>query len=188
MKKLILLATLILSVSAFGADKYTIDPAHASVVFKINHMGFSNVYGMFGDISGDFTLDEKNPEQSSVNIVIKTDSVDTKNEKRNEHLKKADFFDAKLYPTITFKSTSVKKAGAKSYLVKGDLTLHGKTHPVTFNLERFRTGEDPMKKHRTGGETKLTIKRSDYGMGFMVGPEKVGDEVQIMISMEGIKD
>jgi polyisoprenoid-binding protein YceI len=102
-------------------------------------------------------------------------------------LKRADFFDAKLYPTITFKSTSVKKTGEKTYEVKGELSLHGKTRPVTLALTRFRTGLDPMGHQRTGGETKLTIKRSDYGMNFMVGPEKVGDEVDIWISLEGEK-
>jgi len=187
MKKLLVLAALSFSFAATAADKYNIDPAHTSVVFKIGHMGFSNVYGMFGDVSGDFSLDEKDPAKSSVNLTIKTDSVDTKNAKRDEHLKKADFFDAKLYPTITFKSTAVKKTGDKTYEVKGELTLHGKTKPVTLVLNRFRTGEDPMKKHRTGGETKFSIKRSDYGMNFMVGPEKVSDEVEIMVSLEGEK-
>jgi len=187
MKKLLLFAVLSLSVSALAADKYLVDPAHASVVFKIHHMGFSNVYGMFGDVSGDFNLDETNPDKSTMNIVIKTDSVDTKNEKRNEHLKKADFFDAKLYPTITFKSTSFKKLADKKYEVKGNLTLHGKTNPVTMELTRFNTGEDPMKKIHTGGETKLSIKRSQYGMNFMVGPDKVSDDVEIWISLEGVK-
>src|SRR5580704_4049176 len=130
MKRLLLFALFTFSIGALAADKYTIDPSHASVGFKINHQGFSNVYGMFGDVSGDFTIDEQNPEKSSMNVVIKTDSVDTKNPKRNEHLKKADFFDVKLYPTITFKSTSFKKVNDKSYIVKGDLTLHGKTKPV----------------------------------------------------------
>jgi polyisoprenoid-binding protein YceI len=175
-----------LSVGAFAADKYTVDSSHASVVFKINHMGYSNVYGMFGDVSGDFTIDEQSPDKSSMNILIKTDSADTKHAKRNEHLLKADFFDAKLYPTITFKSTSFKKTADKVYEVKGDLTLHGKKNPVSFTLNRFNTGEDPMRKHVTGGEAKFTIKRSAYGMNFMNGPGKIGDDVEIIVSLEGM--
>jgi polyisoprenoid-binding protein YceI len=187
MRIAILLAALTVSATSLAADQYTVDPSHASVVFKINHMGFSNVYGMFGDVSGDFTIDEQHPDKSNLNITIKTDSVDTKNAKRDEHLKKADFFDAKLYPTITFKSTSFKKTGGKTYAVKGDLTLHGKTKPISFTLTHFRTGDDPMRKHVTGGEAKFSLKRSDYGMNFMVGPEKVGDEVEIIVSLEGMR-
>jgi polyisoprenoid-binding protein YceI len=174
--------------SAFAAvDKYSVDNAHASVVFKINHMGFSNVYGMFGDVNGEVQFDEAKPDSSKMEFTIKADSVDTKNAKRDEHLRKPDFFDTKAHPTISFKSTAMKKIDGKTYDVKGDLSLHGVTKPISFKLTRFRTGKDPMGATKTGGEARFTIKRSEYGMKNMVGEDKVGDEVELMISMEGAK-
>ncbi len=188
MRKVFFIFAAMIGSAAHGApEKYNVDASHASVVFKINHMGFSNVYGMFGDVTGDFEVDDKKPEMTKVDITIKADSVDTKNAKRDEHLRKPDFFDAKQFPLITFKSESVKKISATKYQVKGLLTMHGVTKPLSFELTRFRTGLDPMKKQKTGGEASLKIKRSDYGMNFMVGPEKVGDEVDLWVSLEGEK-
>src|ERR1044072_29890 len=114
MKKMLAISIFAFGFSAFAAvDKYAVDGAHASVVFKINHMGFSNVYGMFGDVTGEVAFDEAKPEASKMEFTIKADSVDTKNAKRDEHLKKPDFFDTKAHPTITFKSTAMKKIDAK---------------------------------------------------------------------------
>src|SRR5258708_3471534 len=102
---------------AAHADKYQIDPGHASVVFKINHLGFSNVYGMFGDVTGTFEFDEKT-DAGKLDITMKSDSVNTMMGKRDEHLRKPDFFDAKQFPLITLKSDSFKKAGPHTYDVK----------------------------------------------------------------------
>jgi polyisoprenoid-binding protein YceI len=119
-----------------------------------------------------------------VNIDAK--SVFSHEEKRDKHLSSADFFDIKQFPQITFKSDSVKKNG-DNYDVKGQLTLHGVTKPIAFTLHRNRTGKDPMGSIRTGGEAEFKIKRSDFGMNFMVGPDKVGDEVSVLVSLEGTK-
>jgi polyisoprenoid-binding protein YceI len=185
MKMILLGAVLALGATAHASDKFKIDPGHASVVFKINHLGFSNVYGMFGDVNGDMDLDDKG-DKSSLTLDIKTSSITTLNTKRDEHLAKPDFFDAKQFPTITFKSTSMKKTGDR-YNVKGNLTMHGKTNPVEFTLTRNRTGNDPWGKVRTGGDATFHVKRSDFGMKFMQGPTAVGDDVEIMVSAEGIK-
>jgi polyisoprenoid-binding protein YceI len=182
-----MLSAIALGCSAQALDKYQIDPSHASVVFKINHLGFSNVYGMFGDVSGDLSIDEKSPTGGSVDFTIKAASIDTKSAKRDEHLAKPDFFDSKQFPLISFKSKSVKKLDDKNYEVAGTLTMHGVVKPLSFKLARFRTGADMQGKQRTGGETIFKVKRSDYGMNFLQGPNMVGDEVEIMVSAEAVK-
>jgi polyisoprenoid-binding protein YceI len=189
MRSLLILAaaTALVSQASFAKDNYSIDPAHTSVIWKVNHMGFSNVYGMFPGVSGSFTIDEAKPEKSNLDLTIQTDSVTTHVPKRDEHLRSPDFFNVKQFPTITFKSKSVKKTDAKHYTIAGDLTMHGVTKPVSFVFNRFNTGKDPMGQERTGGEAALKVKRSEFGMSFMNGPGKVGDDIEIMISVEGIK-
>lgn len=188
MKQLLVLAIAITAQMANAADnleKWKLDPGHAAVVFKINHLGFSHVYGMFSDVSGNLNLDEKG-DKSSLELEIKTASVTTVNPKRDEHLNKADFFDSKQFPLITFKSDSIKKSG-NNYEVKGKLSMHGKTNPVTFKLSRNNTGKDPWGGIRTGGDATFKIKRSEFGMSYMNGPNGIGDDVELMISMEATK-
>ncbi len=169
-------------------EKYTIDPLHSSVVFKIDHLGFSYVYGMFGDISGTAMVDEKNPKNSSLDVTIKTASINTNVDKRDEHLRSPDFFNAKQFPNITFKSESIKKGKGGKYEVTGTFELHGVKKKMTVPLERHRTGKDQDGKTRTGGSADFTVKRSDFGMNFMQGENMVGDVVHLFVSLEAIKD
>jgi polyisoprenoid-binding protein YceI len=168
---------------ARAADDYALDAMHTGVNFKISHLGLSWTYGRFNDVSGSFSIDDS-ADKCSFNLTIKTDSVDSGNKKRDEHLKAPDFFNAKQYPTITFKSTSVKAAKG-GYEVTGDLTLHGKSKSVTFTLVGGRKAEFPKGVQRTGYSTELVIKRSDFGMDKM--KEAIGDEVYVSISFEGTK-
>jgi polyisoprenoid-binding protein YceI len=168
---------------ARAADDYAVDAMHAGVTFKISHVGLSWTYGRFNDLSGSFTIDES-ADKCSFGLTIKTESVDTGNKKRDEHLRAPDFFNAKQYPTITFKSTAVK-AIKGGYEVTGDLTLHGKTKSVTFSLMGGRKAEFPKGVQRTGFSTELVLKRSDFGMDKM--KEAIGDEVYVSISFEGTK-
>jgi polyisoprenoid-binding protein YceI len=179
--------TVFSSTSWAAPESYKIDPSHTAVVFKINHMGFSNVYGMFSGAEGKFTIDDVHPDKSSLEISIPTAGVTTLDKKRDEHLSSPDFFNSKQFPKISFKSKSIKKVDANHYEISGDLTLHGVTKPVTLNFNRMASGKDPMGNIRTGGETSIDIKRSDYNMTFMNGPGKVGDDVNLMISVEGVK-
>jgi polyisoprenoid-binding protein YceI len=168
---------------AGAADEYVMDVAHAAVTFKISHLGLSWIYGRFNDFSGGFTLDN-DPAKCSFTMTIKTESVDTGNTKRDENLRSPDFFNAKQFPAMTFKSTSVK-AVKQGYEVTGDFTLHGVTKPVTFTLTGGKTIEFPKGTPRTGFSTELMIKRTDFGMDKFV--EASGDEVYIAISFEGTK-
>lgn len=169
------------SVLAPAADSYQVDPVHSSMVFRVKHMGTSNFYGRFNNITGSFTLDD-DPTKSSFQVQIQTDSVDTGVKKRDDHLKSPDFFNAKQFSTITFKSTQVKKAGDDGLDVVGDMTLHGVTKSVTAKVTKTGTGKFGGRA-LAGVEATLTIKRSDFGMNFAM--DTLGDEVRITVSLEG---
>src|SRR5438105_12223710 len=148
--------------TAVRADDYAIDPVHSGVTFRIRHLGVTDVQGRFNDVSGTCSIDRKDAEKCSINATIKADSVDTTNQKRDEHLRSPDFFNTKQFPAMTFKSTSVKEAKG-GYEVTGDLTLHGVTKPVTFTLKTGKTVEFPKGTPRTGFSADITIKRTDFG-------------------------
>jgi polyisoprenoid-binding protein YceI len=168
--------------AAVAADNYTVDGTHSSISFKIQHMGISQVHGRFNKFDGKFAIDKVDPAKSSFSLTIKTDSVDTGNEARDKHLRSPDFFDAKQYAEMTFKSTGAK-ATKDGYEVEGDFTMHGKTKKVKFNLVGGKEIEFQGKK-RTGFISDLTIKRSDYGM-VDKQPGALGDEVYVSIGLEG---
>ncbi len=171
--------------TAAHADDYAVEPSHSGVSFQISHMGISYTQGRFNDLSGNFTIDTADPGRSSFALTIKTESVDTNNSKRDDHLRSPDFFNAKQFPAITFASTSVKPIEG-GYDVTGDLTLHGETRPVTFTLKGGKTAEFPPKVVRTGFWTsQIVLKRSDFGVG-KPNPG-LGDEVYVSISFEGVK-
>jgi polyisoprenoid-binding protein YceI len=174
----------LLGISAHAADTFKIDPVHSSVIFSAMHLGVANFYGRFNDVSGTVVFDKADPSKSSVDLTIPVESVDTHNEKRDQHLKSPDFFNAKQFPVITFKSKTVESSG-DTYKVTGDFTLHGVTKPVTLEIKKGGEGQGAQGEIRGGGEARFTIKRSDFGMAFMQGP--VGDEINIIVSLEGVK-
>jgi polyisoprenoid-binding protein YceI len=171
--------------TARAADTYTVDPVHSSISFKISHVGISYIHGRFDNFSGQFTIDKDDPGKSSFALSIKVESVDTNNALRDEHLRNADYFNAKQWPAMTFQSTSVKQV-AGGYEVTGDLSLHGVTKPVTFTLKGGdKTVEFPKGMQRIGFTTGLTIKRSDFDMKTELGA--LGDEIPIDIGVEAAK-
>lgn len=169
-------------------QSYTIDSSHASVVFKVNHLGFSDVYGMFEEVEGSLMLDDKDLKNSSINLTIKVASVDTNHKKRDEHLTSPDFFNAKQFPLMTFKSESIKKKSGNKYEVTGTFELHGVKKKITIPFERHKTGKDPWGKTRTGGSAQFSINRSDYGMNYMNGKDQIGNKIEVMISVEAVLD
>lgn len=166
------------------AEEYIIDPTHAAVTFKAQHIGISWIYGRFSKFSGDFSIDKAQPEKSKFALVISSSSIDTGNEKRDKHLSSPDFLNVRQYPTIRFESKTVK-AGTKGYEVQGDLTMHGKTKSITLLLTGGNAAEFPKGVQRVGFTTEFVVNRSDFGMTNLVGP--VGEEVHLAISFEGIK-
>ena len=182
----LLLAAPVAGLAQGGARTvFEVDPVHSSVVFKVKHFNVSYVYGRFNDVTGTFVLDEESPEKSRIEIKVLAQSVDTNNAKRDQHLRGPDFFDAKQFPAITFTSKQVERKDPHTFAVKGDLTLHGVTREVTLDVKNTGEGTDPRGVHRKGAEVLFTIKRTDYGMSYMVGP--LSDEVHLMIGIEGVK-
>jgi polyisoprenoid-binding protein YceI len=181
---LVALASFLAVPAPARADEYVLDAMHTSVYFKIEHIGISWTYGRFDDVNGTFTIDKDDPSKSSFTLTIKTESIDTNNKKRDDHLRSPDFFNAKQFPTITFTSTAVKPV-AGGLDVTGDFTLHGMTKSITVPLKGGKEAEFPKGAHRKGFSTELTLKRTDFGMDKLVGA--VGDEVVIGISFEGIR-
>ena len=173
------------SSSAFAAaETYTIDGTHTQANFTWTHFGFSNPTGGFNDISGTIRFDPEHPTQSSVDVKIVINSLNTQVEKLDEHLKKADFFDAEQFPTATFKSTKVVAgAGKNAFKVTGDLTIHGVTKSVMLDAKLNRAEVHPMSKKPTVGfDGSTTIKRSDFGMGAYV--PNISDEIRIHLTTE----
>jgi polyisoprenoid-binding protein YceI len=176
-----------------GAARYEIDAVHSAVVFRCKHLGVSWAYGRFNAISGSFVIDEQDPKSSKVDVVIQTASVDTADTKRDEHLRGPDFLDVKQFPEARFVSTSVQpdagkasagKAGAgKEWEVAGQLTLHGVTKDVTLRMEHVGSAQDPFMGKIAGFHGTLVIRRADYGISY--SPEALGDEVTLLLSIEG---
>jgi polyisoprenoid-binding protein YceI len=156
------------------------------VQFTYSHLGFSNITGRFDQVQGDFRFDVADPTQSSVSITIPVQSISTGVDKLDEHLLKADFFDATQFPTATFTSTGVTAAGEGKLAVAGDLTIHGVTRPVVLDVTINKIGEHPMRKRPAAGfDARATLKRSDFGVGAYV--PMVGDEVTLSITVEAFQ-
>jgi polyisoprenoid-binding protein YceI len=188
---LLLATTALTASSAFAqAVDYKIDKAHTEADFTIRHMGISNVNGHFSNISGTVSYDPSDVTKSSVDATIDISTVDTGVAARDNHLKSPDFFDAAKFPTMTFKSTSVSKDGS-GFDVKGDLTLHGVTKPVTLKVDepsKEQLGMDG-KSHARGFEATTTINRKDFGLNWngtlKSGDAVLGDDIKISLSVEG---
>jgi len=184
MKKLIALLCFA-ALSGAGADTFKVDPVHSTVLVRVKHLDLSNAYGRFNDISGTIEVDPTDVEKGKLDFTVKTDSIDTANDKRDAHLKSPDFFDTKQFPVITFKSSSIKKIDEKNYELTGDLTIKGVTKPVTGKFEHFGVGKGMQGEERIAAEALFKIKRTDFGMNFLVGP--VGNDAEIIVSIEAAK-
>ena len=189
-KHLILALGFSLALSTLSAaDTYTFggkDAAHCNVGFTITHLLISKVNGNFDKFDGTILYDEKNVENSAVSVSIDASSIDTRTEKRDNHLRSADFFDVATYPALTFKSTKVaKSADGTGMIITGDLTIHGVTKSVTLTADI--TGKAQMMgTNKIGFEAATTIDRSDFGIGQkFAGNAMVGQTVTINISGEG---
>lgn len=173
--------------SAVAADTYTLDPAHTQVIFTINHLGFSTITGSVRDLKGTLLLDQAKPQNDQVSVTMGADSVDTGFAARDKDLQSAMFFNSAKFPTMTFKSTHISMTSAKTADVEGDLTLLGVTRPLILKTTFNRIAQDTIgtNVYKAGFTATTTIKRSDFGMKAYV--PYVGDDVQVTINFEGIK-
>ena len=183
-------STFLFSSSAFAAT-YEIDPEHSSVEFKVRHLAISSVGGRFLEFAGTFNYDSSNLAASKTETAIKVATIDTRQKKRDDHLRSPDFLDAAKFPEIKFVSKEVQDATAGGFKLVGDLSIRGVTKPVTLDVEVGGTTKDMYGKERAAFTASTKINRKDFGVSWSKlldnGALVVGDEVTITIEIEGIK-
>ena len=173
------------AVATMNEGAFSVDSGHSSVVFRIKHLNVANFYGRFNTVSGSFSVDPAKPEATSIDIKVDANSVDTNSENRDKHLRSQDFVSVKEFADITFKSTSAKKGEGDTIAVTGDLTFRGVTKTVTVPVTHTGQGQGRGGSTVAGFETTFNIKRSDYGMKYML--EGLSDDVAITVSLEGAR-
>lgn len=182
---------LILAITGLMANAQTtwqIDKVHSTVRFTIAHMVISEIDGYFTDFNGSISYEKNDLSDAVVNFTINTNSVNTRNAKRDAHLRSPDFFDAAKYPTITFISTSVTQKDAQHFTLNGDLTMHGVTKPVVLDLFAAGTIKDNRGNLKAGFKVTGNLKRSDFGLKYNSvmdnGGVVIGKEVSFNIKLE----
>src|SRR4029078_1050056 len=171
-----------------STSTWKIDPVHSGAEFKVKHMMISNVKGQFTAVTGVATLDETDVTKSRIEATIDAASVNTRDVQRDAHLKSADFFDVEKFPTLSFKSKRVARVGGDELAVTGDLTIHGVTREVTFDVEGpTLPAKDPWGNTRVGISATTKISRKDYGVTWNAGLETggflVGDDVTVTLDV-----
>ena len=189
MKKSLLgftLGTLLFATGAATAADYKIDKEgqHAFVQFRIQHLGYSWLYGSFKDFDGSFTFDEANPAADKVNVTINTNSLDTNHAERDKHLRSADFLNTGKFPQASFSSTEVKKQGT-DYKITGNLTLNGVTKPITLDAQLIGEGKDPWGGYRAGFAASGEIVLKEFNISKDLGP--ASQKAELIISVEGVR-
>jgi len=174
------------------SNQWLIDASHSNASFSVRHMMITNVRGEFQKIEGTVTFDPANPETAQVEASVEATSINTRDEKRDGHLKSPDFFDVEKFPKLTFKSKSVKAKGKEHLTVTGDLTIHGVSKEVVFDVEGpSAPSTDPFGNTRVGATATTKIKREDFGLTWNAALEAggvlVGHDVSITVDISLIK-
>ncbi len=165
------------------AQTFSLDPTHSMALFRVRH-GASMFWGRFNKITGTVSYDPNSESALELDITMAIDSVDSGSEKLDGHLKSEDFFFAEKYPEATFKSSSSNRVGKKTYAVSGKLTMRGVTKPITVRVDWLGTS-DSRRGHTCGLETEFTVKRSEFGINYGISMGMLGDEIKIIVAMEG---
>jgi polyisoprenoid-binding protein YceI len=176
-------------IPGYVAGTWNIDPTHSDVSFTVRHMMVSKVRGHFEQFSGQIVT-AADPLKSTVVAVIDATSFDTSNVDRDNHIRSADFLEVDKYPTLEFRSTGLRARGASEYVLDGELTVHGVTRPVSFELELNGFTKDPYGGYRAGFSAATSISRSDFGVSINLpmegGGVVVSDKVQITLELEAV--
>jgi polyisoprenoid-binding protein YceI len=181
--------TLVAAPAIAGASDWEIDASNTTAQFSVRHMMVNTVKGQFGKVTGTVNLDDKDATKSKVEAVIDATTIDTREAKRDAHLKSPDFFDVAKYPTLTFKSTKIAKAGKGKYKATGDLTMHGVTKSVVLDVDGpTEPVKNLMGAWTRGAHVTATINRKDFGLNWNkaleAGGVLVGEEVKIEVDAE----
>lgn len=172
-----------------NGQKLTMDPYHAKLQFAVTHMTISSVDGEFKKFNVKLDHTKSDFSDAKFTVTAETNSIDTGIEARDNHLKSADFFDVEKYPSLTFVTTSTTKGKSNNYILKGNLTIHGITKPVTLNLKYNGTTVNPMSKKQTYGFTVTgTFKRSDFSVGTNFPEAVVSDQVNLLSNLEFVAE
>lgn len=173
--------------SNVAAAEYQIDTRgmHASIQFRIQHLGYSWLYGNFNDFSGQFSFDEDDPDQASVSVSIDTSSIDSNHAERDKHLRSEDFLATEAFPEATFVSTASNLDADGNGTINGKLTLKGITKPVTLTVKSVGAGNDPWGGYRRGFIGKTTLTLADFGIDYELGP--ASEDVELTLNVEGIR-
>lgn len=171
--------------------KWTMEPTHSELSFKVRHMMISNVSGHFKNFNSTVETDGDDFTTAKVTFTADVDSISTNNEQRDGHLKSEDFFDAANHPQIKFESTKMEQSGGENYKLHGNLTMRGVTHPVTLDVEYGGTIQDPWGNTRAGFTIDGKVNRKDYGLNWNMLTETgglvAGEEVKLHANMEYVK-
>lgn len=184
MKRALMALTAVFHFSLAAAAEYTIDHTHSFIEWRVQHLGYSWLYGRFNDVTGSFTWDEKKPGKSVIEVEINTDSIDSNHALRDKHLRDKKYLNVKKFPEATFKSTAYTGTADKGVL-EGVLTLHGVSKPVSFEVTRLGEGNDPWGGYRAGFEGHVTLDRRDFGIEEDIGPKSF--LVELSLGIEGIR-
>ncbi len=180
----------LLLTSLAGAAEYTIDPVHSKILFKVKHLGISTVTGRFDKFSGTYEYDPKNTKAAKATATIEAASVNSDVEKRDNHLRSADFLDVQKFPKLTFTSKGIKSVGKGKFKLFGDLTIHGVTKPVVLDTD-FGGVAAMGDSERSAFTASATINRRDFGLVYSKALESgglvVGNEVRITLEIEGAR-
>jgi len=184
MKLKLLLLTILISTGSFAAD-YKIDTKgmHASIQFKISHLGMSWIWGRFESFSGEYSFDAEKPEESKLSVVVDTKSVNTNHAERDKHLRAEDFLNVEKYPQATFKSESVSLNTDNTGTMTGKLNLNGDEKTITVNINKIGEGKDPWGGYRSGFDGITTIKLADFGITKNLG--KASETLDLIVTFEG---
>jgi len=183
-KNFAVVLVLILASHTVQGANYTLDPTHSFVEWRVQHLGYSWLYGRFNDISGTMTWDAERPENSRINVTIKIHSLDSNHVERDKHLRGKKYLHADKFPKAVFRSTEYRGDGAGGELV-GDLTLNGITKTIVLNVKKLGEGKDPWGGYRVGFEASYLLNKSDWGFDYPLGPES--DTVELQLGVEGIR-
>lgn len=168
---------------------FVLDPTHTYITFFVSHIGYSDMAGMFLESGGSFSYDEEAKELKSATITVKTDSVFTNHDKRDEHLRGTDFLNVGEFPEMTFVATKADKLSDTEGKITGDLTLLGVTKPITLDVTFNKAANYPFGDghYALGFDATGSFKRSEFGMTYGVDGDIVGDEIKLVIGAEGIR-
>lgn len=170
---------------------WNVDASHSALEFKVKHMMMANVRGQFHDFQANITADPEDLTTAEIDFTVNVNSIDTKDEQREGHLKSADFFDVENYPNLTFKATKIERKSNNEYAMTGDMTIRGVTKPVTFNVTSEGIGKDPWGNERAGFTAAGSLNRKEFGLNWNAlletGGVLVGEQVKINVEIEAVR-